>query len=96
MPYLDFSSLLLTFLSCPSAGAGGWLGGVLATELLKDPKTPNVNLILCDIVEPKPPKDLDPSRFVAIKADLSKPDAVEALFNTKLGKPTVSPLRTPP
>lgn len=40
-------------------------------------------------VEPKPPKDLDESRFVAIKADLSQPAAVEELFNTKLGKPTV-------
>jgi len=70
-------------------GAAGWLGGVLAGQLLKDPETPNCRLILCDIVEPKAPAGIKPSNVVCIKADLSEPSAVAGLFTTPLGRPDV-------
>ena len=49
-----------------------------------DPRTPDVNLILVDIVEPKAPAN---SKAVTIKADLTDKAQIEALFNTKFGIP---------
>jgi len=49
-----------------------------------DPRTPDVNLILVDIVEPKAPAN---SKTVTIKADLTEKAQIEALFNTKFGIP---------
>ncbi|KAK4688493.1 hypothetical protein P7C73_g1638, partial [Tremellales sp. Uapishka_1] len=66
-------------------GAGGWLGGILAETLLSDPKTPDVQLILCDIVEPRAPKGA--KHCVTRKADLCDPKEIDALFNTELGLP---------
>ncbi|KIM44206.1 hypothetical protein M413DRAFT_443234 [Hebeloma cylindrosporum] len=65
-------------------GAAGWLGGLLATALHNDPLTPDVHLILADIVEPKAPAG---SKAVLIKADLSDKAQVDALFTTKFGVP---------
>ncbi|KAJ7475120.1 hypothetical protein B0H11DRAFT_2158595 [Mycena galericulata] len=65
-------------------GAAGWLGGILAEALAVDPKTPNVRLILADIVEPKSPKSI---RAVTIKADLTAKEPVDALFKTEFGIP---------
>ncbi|GLB42920.1 putative rmlD substrate binding domain containing protein [Lyophyllum shimeji] len=65
-------------------GAAGWLGGLLAHALRDDPKTPDVQLILADIVEPKAP---DGNKAVTIKADLTDKAQVEALFDTPLGIP---------
>ncbi|WWD20734.1 hypothetical protein CI109_105210 [Kwoniella shandongensis] len=66
-------------------GAAGWLGGILANELLSDPKTPNVHLILADIVEPKAPKSAQ--HVVTRKADLTSKQEIDALFNTEFGVP---------
>nr|ODN90019.1 nucleoside-diphosphate-sugar epimerase [Cryptococcus depauperatus CBS 7841] len=66
-------------------GAGGWLGGILASELLKDKNTPNVHLILADIVEPKTPKDAQ--HAITRKADLTSKAEIDALFNTEFGVP---------
>jgi len=49
-----------------------------------DHRTPDVNLILVDIVEPKAPAN---SKAVTIKADLTDKAQIEALFNTKFGIP---------
>jgi hypothetical protein len=57
----------------------------LAGELLSDPLTPNVRLILCDIVEPKAPKGA--KHVVTRKADLCDPKEIDALFNTEFGVP---------
>ncbi|KAI0718240.1 NAD(P)-binding protein [Cerioporus squamosus] len=65
-------------------GAGGFLGSLLARALHTDPQTPNVRLILVDIVEPKAPAG---SRAVTIKADLTDPEQVDALFETEYGIP---------
>ncbi|KAF7331605.1 NAD(P)-binding protein [Mycena kentingensis (nom. inval.)] len=65
-------------------GAAGWLGGLLSDALIADPKTPNVQLILADIVEPKAPKG---AKSVTIKADLTAVEPVDGLFNTELGIP---------
>jgi nucleoside-diphosphate-sugar epimerase len=65
-------------------GAAGWLGGVLAGELMKDAKTPNLRLILCDIVEPKAPAGAE---AVCLKADLCDPAEVQKLFTTEFGVP---------
>ncbi|KAG5652483.1 hypothetical protein H0H81_004839 [Sphagnurus paluster] len=65
-------------------GAAGWLGGLLAHALVADPKTPNVQLILADIVEPKAPQGV---KAVTIKADLTDKAQIEALFATPLGIP---------
>ena len=62
-----------------------WLTLQLAGELLADPKTPNVRLILCDIVEPKPPKGA--KQVICRKADLCDPAEINALFNTEFGVP---------
>jgi nucleoside-diphosphate-sugar epimerase len=81
-------------------GAGGWLGGIvglshsvfyldadiqLASELLSDPKTPNVKLILADIVEPKAPKGA--KEVITRKADLTDLKEIDALFKTEFGTP---------
>ncbi|KAF8804048.1 NAD(P)-binding protein [Phlegmacium glaucopus] len=65
-------------------GAAGWLGGLLAHALLVDPRTPNVKLILADIVDPKAPAGSD---AVTVKADLTDKAQVEALFTTRHGVP---------
>ncbi|KAJ6590575.1 hypothetical protein DFH09DRAFT_975984 [Mycena vulgaris] len=65
-------------------GAAGWLGGLLAEALVADPKTPNVRLILADIVEPKAPKS---SKAVTIKADLTAKDPIDSLFKSEFGVP---------
>ncbi|KAJ9122869.1 hypothetical protein QFC24_003907 [Naganishia onofrii] len=70
-------------------GAGGWLGGVLAQVIRKDPAYTDAQLILADIVEPKPPKGVAEDDYVVIKADLSEKSGVESLFTTKLGPPSV-------
>ncbi|OZJ04489.1 hypothetical protein BZG36_02664 [Bifiguratus adelaidae] len=65
-------------------GAAGWLGGELVKELLVDPKTPNAKLILADIVEPTAPSK---DSCICIKADLTNPAEVKALFQTSFGVP---------
>ncbi|KAF5375935.1 hypothetical protein D9615_008274 [Tricholomella constricta] len=57
---------------------------LLAHALKADPKTPDVQLILADIVEPKAPKGV---KAVTIKADLTDNTQIEALFDTPLGVP---------
>ncbi|WVQ63364.1 hypothetical protein V866_005392 [Kwoniella sp. B9012] len=66
-------------------GAAGWLGGILASELLSDPKTPNVKLILADIVEPKAPKGAQ--HALTFKADLTNPESISTLYDTEFGTP---------
>ncbi|EIW72338.1 hypothetical protein TREMEDRAFT_26128 [Tremella mesenterica DSM 1558] len=66
-------------------GSAGWLGNILAGELLSDPKTPNVHLILCDIVLPKAPKNA--KHCICLEADLSDKAQVEDLFKTEYGVP---------
>lgn len=73
----DASIVLIT-------GAAGWLAGLLARELSADPRTPNVHLILADIVEPKAPTD---AKAITMKTDLTEKEAVEQLFKTKFGVP---------
>lgn len=70
-------------------GAAGWLGGILSSALLKDPLTHDPKFILCDIVEPKPPKGLSSNDYICRRADLSEPSAVEDLFTTEFGVPDV-------
>ncbi|KIY44666.1 NAD(P)-binding protein [Fistulina hepatica ATCC 64428] len=65
-------------------GCAGWLGSLLIQALIDDPRTPNVELILADIVEPPKPKG---AKAVTFKADLTDKAAVDALFNTELGIP---------
>ncbi|KAH9924614.1 NAD(P)-binding protein [Epithele typhae] len=65
-------------------GAGGWLGGLLARALIEDARSPGVELILVDIVEPSAPPY---AAVVTLKADLTDPAAVDAMFNTKYGTP---------
>ncbi|RDB21930.1 hypothetical protein Hypma_010918 [Hypsizygus marmoreus] len=65
-------------------GAAGWLGGLLAHALKEDPKTPNLQLILADIVEPKAP---DGVKSITFKADLTDSGQVDALFTTSYGIP---------
>ncbi|KAI0629861.1 hypothetical protein C8Q77DRAFT_1220049 [Trametes polyzona] len=65
-------------------GAGGWLGGLLAKALISDETSPNVNLILVDVVEPKAPPG---ARALSIQADLTDPAQAATLFNTELGVP---------
>lgn len=40
-------------------------------------------------VEPKAPKGVSEDDYVTLKADLGEPSGVEAIFNTKLGPPSV-------
>ncbi|KIK71554.1 hypothetical protein GYMLUDRAFT_33759 [Collybiopsis luxurians FD-317 M1] len=80
-------------------GAGGFLASWVGRALLKDPKTPNIHLILTDIVEPKNPVTTSAttselgsgsgsgSEVLTIKADLTDPKAIDALFNTSFGIP---------
>lgn len=56
----------------------------LARVLTIDNSTPNVQLILADIVEPKAPER---SQAVTIKADLTDKAQVDGLFSTKYGIP---------
>ncbi|KAF8966129.1 NAD-P-binding protein [Flammula alnicola] len=65
-------------------GAAGWLGSLLAPALNADPLTPDVNLILADIIEPKAPAG---SKAVVFKADLTDKSQVNALFKTEFGIP---------
>ncbi|KAI0775507.1 NAD-P-binding protein [Trametes elegans] len=65
-------------------GAGGWLGGLLAREVVSDEQAPNVKLILADIVEPKTPAGAD---ALTIRADLTDPKQVDGLFKTAFGVP---------
>lgn len=58
----------------------------VAKALLKDPQTPNIRLILADISEPKNP-DSNAAHIETIKADLTKAEEVDALFNTPFGVP---------
>ncbi|KAH9475253.1 D-erythronate dehydrogenase [Psilocybe cubensis] len=65
-------------------GAAGWLGGLLAAELINDPRTPDLRLILADIVEPNAPPL---SKSICIKADLTDKAQLETLFSTEFGIP---------
>ncbi|KAI8971139.1 hypothetical protein BD414DRAFT_525466 [Trametes punicea] len=65
-------------------GAGGWLGGLLAHALIDDAQTPDVKLILVDIVQPKTPQD---ANAIALQADLTDPAQVDRLFETQFGVP---------
>ncbi|EPQ50267.1 NAD P-binding protein [Gloeophyllum trabeum ATCC 11539] len=65
-------------------GAGGWLGSLLVNALLDDPKTPDVQLVLVDIVEPKAPAG---ANAITIKADLTDPSQVDGIFQTSHGIP---------
>ncbi|KAI5119146.1 hypothetical protein M0805_005225 [Coniferiporia weirii] len=65
-------------------GSAGWLGSILAQKLLSDPKTPNLHLILADIVEPKAPIG---AKAVTIKSDLTEKAPIEQLFQTEFGIP---------
>ncbi|THH01188.1 hypothetical protein EW145_g6958 [Phellinidium pouzarii] len=75
---VNFNSVVLV------TGAAGWLASVLAQELLADLKTPNLHLILADIVEPKAPAG---ARAVTIKADLTQKASLDQLFQTDFGVP---------
>ncbi|KAG7085692.1 hypothetical protein E1B28_003237 [Marasmius oreades] len=65
-------------------GAAGWLGGLITHALIEDSKTPNVHLILADIVEPKEPAG---SKAITFKVDLTEPAEIDKLFNTEFGVP---------
>ncbi|KAI0643038.1 NAD-P-binding protein [Trametes meyenii] len=65
-------------------GAGGFLGKLLARALVDDSETPDVRLILADIVEPKAPVA---ANALAIEADLTNPAQADGLFKTKFGVP---------
>ncbi|KAJ7285750.1 hypothetical protein C8J57DRAFT_646704 [Mycena rebaudengoi] len=65
-------------------GAAGWLGGLLSEALVGDPKTPNVRLILADIVEPKAPRGV---KAVTVKADLTAKEPIDSLFKSEFGIP---------
>jgi nucleoside-diphosphate-sugar epimerase len=81
---IDSQTILIT-------GAGGWLGSLLPAMLVElQSSTTAFKFILADIVEPKAPTDLKPAAdFVTIKADLSNEQSLDALFNTRFGKPDV-------
>ncbi|KAF5377120.1 hypothetical protein D9757_008802 [Collybiopsis confluens] len=78
-------------------GAGGFLANWVARALLEDKKTPNIRLILTDVIEPKNSLTTakkfnlktaaEPEDILTIKADLTKPEAIDALFNTPFGIP---------
>jgi hypothetical protein len=65
-------------------GAGGWLGGIVSPPS-PPTRTPDVHLILADIVEPKAPKGA--KHVITRKADLCDPKEIDALFNTEFGTP---------
>jgi hypothetical protein len=52
---------------------------------LSDPKTPDVKLILADIVEPKAPQGA--KHVITRKADLCDLKEIDALYNTEFGVP---------
>ncbi|RSH82402.1 uncharacterized protein EHS24_007370 [Apiotrichum porosum] len=68
-------------------GAGGWLGGILSSALLADPETPDVKLILADIVEPQVPAGAPKGSVITRKADLCDPAEIDQLFTTAHGVP---------
>jgi len=57
----------------------------LSGKLLQDPETPDIHLILCDIVQPKHPEGA--KNVITSKADLTDPMSVEMLFKTEFGVP---------
>ncbi|KDQ49996.1 hypothetical protein JAAARDRAFT_142575 [Jaapia argillacea MUCL 33604] len=65
-------------------GAGGFLGSLLAQALENDSRTPNLHLILADIVEPKAPPNV---KAITIKADLTDKTQINSLFETGYGVP---------
>ncbi|KAJ3986772.1 hypothetical protein F5890DRAFT_1501545 [Lentinula detonsa] len=71
-------------------GAGGFLASLVARALLEDGETPNISLILTDVIEPKNPAGHgtnNPQHVLTIKADLTDPKEIDALFNTSFGIP---------
>ena len=74
-------------MSCVFTARGAELTRQLAGELLSDAATPDLHLILCDIVEPKAPKAADPSKVITRKADLTNPAAIQELYTTEFGVP---------
>ncbi|GBE86997.1 NAD P-binding protein [Sparassis crispa] len=64
-------------------GAAGWLGSLVSRALTEDPKTPDVRLILADVVEPNAPS----ANAIVLKTDLTDPSQVTALFQTAYGVP---------
>lgn len=56
----------------------------LSHALRDDPKAPNVQLILADIVEPKAPQGV---KAVTVKVDLTDSAQIDALFTTTFGVP---------
>ncbi|TBU46225.1 NAD(P)-binding protein [Dichomitus squalens] len=63
-------------------GAGGFLGGKLASAIHEDPELTGFRLILVDVIEPRAPPH---SNAITIKADLTDPAQADALFNTQYG-----------
>ena len=57
-------------------GAGGFVGQTLAKKLLE---TPEIELILADVQEP--PNPASSSQVECVKADLTKPEACQALID---------------
>ncbi|KAF9059955.1 hypothetical protein BDP27DRAFT_1302147 [Rhodocollybia butyracea] len=69
-------------------GAGGFLASLVAQALLEDPQTPNIRLIITDVVEPRnPTKASDTADILTVKADLTKPGETDSLFHTRFGIP---------
>lgn len=66
-------------------GSGGWLGSLVAAALTQDSRTPDVHLVLADIVEPKAPSGS--SNVITLRADLTDAAQVDALFDTEYGMP---------
>ncbi|THH19144.1 hypothetical protein EW146_g1972 [Bondarzewia mesenterica] len=64
-------------------GAAGWLGGLLAKALLTDHETPNLHLILADVIPPRAPCD----NAICLQADLTTQAGIDALFTTAHGVP---------
>ncbi|THU96879.1 NAD-binding protein [Dendrothele bispora CBS 962.96] len=67
-------------------GAAGFLGSLVAQAIQDDPQTPNVHLILADIVEPTAPSNTS-GNVITLKVDLTEQSDIEKLFETKLGIP---------
>ncbi|KAJ3865706.1 hypothetical protein EV359DRAFT_38177 [Lentinula novae-zelandiae] len=71
-------------------GAGGFLASLVARALIEDTQTPNIRLILTDVIHPKIPSGrgtTDSEHVSTIKADLTDPKEIDALFNTPFGIP---------
>lgn len=58
-------------------------------QLITDPGTPDVRLILADVVKPKIPSGIEESRVSSIQADLTDDTQLSGLFKTHLGVPQV-------